>query len=266
VNSFRRRAGFTLIELLVVLAIIGLLMGILLPAMEHVRHQGYIDKCASNLRQIGMAMSMYSNENQGNFPRTLYVPGAPLTEGTGINAVDPFQPGGVAANDLTAAIYLLLRAEHLPTELFICPYNDATSYSADSASPQAHCNFTDWTKNLSYSFADPYPNAAVADAGYRLTNHIRGDFPMAADLNPGVKPPIANVTAAAPGASSRIMENANSLNHEQDGENVLYADGHVTFQQNCICGIAQDNIYTNQSNQVTASPISPTDAVLLPAN
>ena len=144
-------------------------------------------------------MSMYSNDNQGNFPRTLYVAVAPLTEGTGINAVDPFQPGGVSANDLTAAVYLLLRAEHLPTELFICPYNDATSYSADPANPQSHCNFTDWTKNLSYSFADPYPDSAAVNAGYRLTNHIRGDFPMAGDLNPGVKPPFANVAAAVPG-------------------------------------------------------------------
>jgi hypothetical protein len=194
------------------------------------------------------------------------VPGAPLTEGTGINATDPFQPGGVAPNDLTAAVYLLLRAEHLSTELFICPYNDATSYSVDQANPQTHCNFTDWTKNLSYSFADPYPDSAAVNAGYRLTNHIRGDFPMAADLNPGVKPPFADVTAAGPGASSRIIENANSMNHEQDGENVLYADGHVTFQETCLCGIGQDNIFTNQSNQVAASPLGAMDAVLLPAN
>jgi prepilin-type N-terminal cleavage/methylation domain-containing protein/prepilin-type processing-associated H-X9-DG protein len=262
----RARTGFTLIELLVVITIIGLLMAILLPAMEHVRHQGYIDKCASNLRQIGIAMTIYSNENQNNFPRTLYVPGAPLTEGTGFTATDPFQPGGVSPNDLTAAVYLLVRTEHLPTELVICPYNDVTDYSPDPANPQSHSNFTDWTKNLSYSFADPYPDASVVNLGYRLTNRLRGDFPLAADLNPGKQPPIADVTAAAIGASARIIENANSLNHEQDGQNVLYADGHVTFQQTPLCGIGQDNIFTNQIGQVTASPVTPLDAVLLPAN
>ncbi|MGD0462304.1 MAG: type II secretion system protein [Tepidisphaeraceae bacterium] len=263
---FTCRAAFTLIELLVVLAIISILLGFLLPAMEHARHQGYIDKCASNLRQIGMAISMYSNENQGNYPRTLYDPTQPLTMGTGISASDPFQGGGVLANDLTAAPYLLLRSQHLPAEIFICPYNDATTYLADPADPQKHSNFTNWKENLAYSFANPYPALPVADAGYRLTSHLRGDFPVAADLNPGAKPPVADVTAAGPGASSRVIENANSLNHEQDGQNVLYADGHVDFQKTCLCGIGQDNIFTNQSNQVQASPLNPSDAVLLPAN
>lgn len=262
-----RDRGFTIIELLVVIGIIGLLMGILLPAMEHVRHQGYIDKCASNLRQIGLANSMYCNDNAGNYPRTLYVAGAALVEGTGISAVNPFQAGGVLANDLTAAPYLLLRSEQLSTAIFICPYNDATEYAVDQADPQKHSNFTDWTRNLAYSFADPYPDKSAADAGYRLTNHMRGDFPIASDLNPGIKTnPKVDVTAAVIGAPSRVIEQANSLNHEQDGQNVLYADGHVTFQSTPLCGIAQDNIFTNQANQVPGSPVNATDAILLPAN
>jgi prepilin-type N-terminal cleavage/methylation domain-containing protein/prepilin-type processing-associated H-X9-DG protein len=264
VQSLRRCFAFTLIELLVVIGIIGVLLGILLPAMEHVRHQGYIDKCASNLRQIGLAISMYTNDNQGNYPRTLYDPTMPLTEGTGFNAADPFQPGGVSANDLTAAPYLLLRSEHLPAEIFICPYNDDTNYFVDQANPAQHSNFTDWTKNLAYSFANPYPSLAVANSGYRLTNHLRGDFPVAADMNPGVTP-YANVTAAQIGGSERVNEQANSRNHEQDGQNVLYADGHVSWQLDCLCGIAQDNIYTNQANQWdNVSPLSATDAILLP--
>jgi prepilin-type N-terminal cleavage/methylation domain-containing protein/prepilin-type processing-associated H-X9-DG protein len=263
---FTCRAAFSLIELLVVLGIISILLGFLLPAMEHVRHQGYIDKCASNLRQIGMAISMYSNENQGNYPRTPYDPTQPLTMGTGISASDPFQTGGVSANDLTAAPFLLLRLQRLPAEIFICPYNDATTYVVDPADPQKHSNFTNWKENLGYSFANPYPALPVADAGYRLTNHLPGNFPVASDLNPGSKPPVADVTAAKSGASSRIIEDANSLNHEQDGQNVLYADGHVDFQQSCLCGIGQDNIFTNQSNQVQASPLNPSDTILLPAN
>jgi prepilin-type N-terminal cleavage/methylation domain-containing protein/prepilin-type processing-associated H-X9-DG protein len=263
-DPVRARRGFTLIELLVVIGIIGVLMGILLPAIEHARHQGYIDKCASNLRQIGLGISMYANENQGNYPRTIYDPTQPLTVGTGANATDPFHAGGPSANDLSAAPYLLLRAEHMPTDVFICPYNDDTNYTVDTADPAKHSNFTDWTKNLSYSFANPYPPTALVNSGYRLTNHLRGDFAIAADLNPGVTK-YADVTKAKIGASDSVNDDANSRNHEQDGQNILYADGHVSWERTVLMGIAQDNIYTNQANQWdNAPPTSATDTILLP--
>src|SRR5271170_335716 len=118
----RENRGFTLLELLIVIAIVAILLGILLPAAEHVRHQAYIDNCASNLRQIGLGLSNYGNENRGNYPRTSYAPGAALTMGTGGNSPDSFT--GPQPNDLTASIYLLLRTQHLPSVIFICPYDD----------------------------------------------------------------------------------------------------------------------------------------------
>src|SRR5438128_2227063 len=99
------RRAFTIIELCVVIGIIGLLMAILLPALEKVRHKGYIDACASNLRQIGQALQMYANDNHGAYPRTVYVPGAPPTQGTNAAATNPFGPGGPQPNDVTAAIF-----------------------------------------------------------------------------------------------------------------------------------------------------------------
>src|SRR3954452_13691888 len=115
----RRRGNraFTIIELLVVIGIIGVLLAILLPVMEKVRHRGYIDACASNLRQLGQALAMYSNDNHGNFPRTNYVLGAPLTIGTGVAAPDPFGAGGPSTNDVTSAIWLLARTQKLPTSI-----------------------------------------------------------------------------------------------------------------------------------------------------
>src|SRR5258708_6103140 len=114
--------AFTLLELLIVIGIIAILIGILLPAAERVRHQAYINKCASKLHQIALALDMYEQENQGNFPRTKYdVTTASLpAKGTGINDPDPFQATAtMQPNDLTAPSFLLIKTQHLPTTVMI---------------------------------------------------------------------------------------------------------------------------------------------------
>ncbi|HUU96531.1 MAG TPA: prepilin-type N-terminal cleavage/methylation domain-containing protein [Phycisphaerae bacterium] len=66
-KSLVRRA-FTLIELLVVVAIIGLLISILLPALSQAKEQARTVKCVANLKEIGHAMHMYFNESKDWFP------------------------------------------------------------------------------------------------------------------------------------------------------------------------------------------------------
>ena len=82
-HASARAGGFTLVELLVVIGIIAILMGILLPTMANARRHAKSVQCQSNLRQVGQALVMYSNNWKGwvfppaltsNLPREMRLP------------------------------------------------------------------------------------------------------------------------------------------------------------------------------------------------
>jgi prepilin-type processing-associated H-X9-DG protein len=269
-NSRRRcRCAFTYLDLLVVISVVPFIGAGCWHASCRSRETANRVKCASNLRQIGQALLLYANDNRGVYPRTRASAGPVRkpTFGTAAAATQPFKADGPAENDVTAALFLLLRTQDITSEVFACPSSNSEKDIYENLTPAQRSNFTDYKKNLSYSYQNPYADDAAIGKGFMLTSTLGEEFAVAADVNPGTAPAGSdNVLGPKPTSSAKEMKLANSSNHDKDGQNILYGDGHVAWESSPFVGVNKDNIYTTADGQVNASPVDGNDSVLLPTD
>ncbi len=92
-------AAFTLLELLVVVAVIGVLAGLLLTSLGQSKERARETACLSNLRQIGIAAKLYTDEHGGRYPRKFVRDAAPPVGRTNLNKSAQYAMGGKDPSD-----------------------------------------------------------------------------------------------------------------------------------------------------------------------
>ncbi|MCD6378454.1 MAG: prepilin-type N-terminal cleavage/methylation domain-containing protein [Planctomycetes bacterium] len=253
----KRRCGFTLVELLVVVSIIALLISILVPALGRARELARQVSCTANVSAIAKGWALYANDNRGAPP---ILPD--IVDQYSADYRDDLRMG----DECTAAalgtgaqqnLCLLVKIGVVPWEVFICPSTETPKADRGSGRKYGLGELVGGTRVLycDYGIQIPY-------------KHDDGPYPYGTNLCPLTK----NMDGGIAILADRAFNGYDRLykwsrNHPEDGESVMYADGHVKFSRDFVItqsgakvlntgGWGRNNIYSSEywSDRTTDHP------------